>query len=341
MKNLRDIIFFFVVILNLLCPSYVLSEVEYTRYIAHAGGAIDNNRYTNSLEALDANYAAGFRMFELDLIFTSDSVIVAAHDWDYWKTITSCNEFLVNKEHFMSHPIYGIYTPISIDEINDWFAKHPDAILVTDKINSPSVMKEQFIDPSRLIMELFSIDAINEAKLLGVNYMMSGSVLYEVETDAFSFMVENEVPFFAVSYTYIQNQAGRIVLQKCKEAGIKTYIFGLNSGVDGKDEQYVLDNYMPYIYGMYADKWIDEFSTTTSLEEVSSGNLKVYYNGNLLNIKSESEIRSLTIYDVTGALVTRFNDIYNIEFQALINSNRGLLILQVETTDAVEVFKVF
>ncbi len=50
--------------------------------ITHAGGLLNGVAYTNSLEALEANYAAGRRIFEIDLIETSDGEIVLGHDWD-------------------------------------------------------------------------------------------------------------------------------------------------------------------------------------------------------------------------------------------------------------------
>ena len=44
-------------------------------------------KYLNVLEALDENYSKGFRLFELDLLLTSDNYIVAAHDWKNWRKL--------------------------------------------------------------------------------------------------------------------------------------------------------------------------------------------------------------------------------------------------------------
>jgi hypothetical protein len=68
---------------------------------------------------------------------------------------------------FLNTPIRGEYTPLDIRAINDWFAAHPDAILVTDKLNKPARMAAEFIDPSRLWMELFSLGALKEAESVG------------------------------------------------------------------------------------------------------------------------------------------------------------------------------
>jgi hypothetical protein len=43
---------------------------------------------------------------------------------------------------------------------------------------------------------------------------------------------------------------------------IKVYVYNVNFD-PGKDEQYVLDNEIGYVYGMYADKWIPAFLPST------------------------------------------------------------------------------
>lgn len=49
--------------------------------IAHAGGGINSQNYSNSLEALEYNYQQGFRYFEIDFSWTSDAQLVCLHDW--------------------------------------------------------------------------------------------------------------------------------------------------------------------------------------------------------------------------------------------------------------------
>lgn len=50
--------------------------------LCHAMGAIGTDTYTNSLEAFEASYRAGFRTFEVDLLMTSDGEVVLMHDWN-------------------------------------------------------------------------------------------------------------------------------------------------------------------------------------------------------------------------------------------------------------------
>lgn len=235
----------------------LLKYFKVPRYIAHAGGEIDGYTYTNSLEALNYSYDLGFRSFEIDFVEDKNGKILGAHDWEHWAQLTGCDSTLpVTEEHFLTHQVFDKFTPMSMDMINQWFAEHPDAILVTDKINSPKKMASQFVDKSRLIMELFSFDAIKEAKECGVEFMMSENVLNSIEGDKLQFLIENDIEYLAVSRRIIKDYEDLFV--QCKKKGIKIFVFNVN--YEGKDEEYVYYNELQYVYGMYADKWIDEFA---------------------------------------------------------------------------------
>ena len=51
-------------------------------FIAHACGGIDGIPYTNSYDALTANYNKGHRVFEADISLTNDGHAVLVHDWE-------------------------------------------------------------------------------------------------------------------------------------------------------------------------------------------------------------------------------------------------------------------
>lgn len=235
----------------------LLKYFKVPRYIAHAGGGIEGYTYTNSLEALNYSYELGFRSFEIDLVEDKNGKILGAHDWEDWAEKTGCDSTLpVTEEHFLTHKFLDRFTLMSMDMINQWFTEHPDAILVTDKINSPKKMASQFVDKSRLIMELFSFDAIEEAKECGVEFMMTGDLLNNIEGDKLQFLIENDIEYLAVSRRMIKDYEDLFV--QCKKKGIKIFVFHVN--YEGKDEEYVYYNELQYVYGMYADSWIGEFS---------------------------------------------------------------------------------
>lgn len=229
-------------------------EPSVDRYIAHAGGEVNGHAYTNTKEALDQNYAKGFRLFELDIIKTSDGKLVAAHDWNMWSRFTEYKGSLPpSLEEFKKHTIYGDYTTLDMQGINDWFAAHPDAILVTDKLSDPIAFAEKFVDKDRLIMELFSPMAIEIATKNGIKAMISQRPLLKLKGDKLNFLAVNNVQYAAVSRRIIEREK-KLMLQ-LRDAGIKVYVYNVNFD-PGKDERYVYENELGLVYGMYADKWV-------------------------------------------------------------------------------------
>lgn len=225
-----------------------------SRFIAHAGGMIDNQKYTNSLEALNYNYAKGFRFFELDIIKTSDDKFVAAHDWKIWKEHSGFSgNTPVSENVFKSYKLKNKYTPLSMDLINDWFAQHEDAILVTDKINTPEAFATAFIDRDRLMMELFTLAAVQEGQKAGIKTsIVSENVLNALGQDKIKKLNQLKVKAIAISRKNISQRLS--LIQELEAAGIKTYVYHVNFE-KGKDEEYVFLNEMQYVYGMYADQW--------------------------------------------------------------------------------------
>lgn len=229
-------------------------EPSVDRYIAHAGGEVNGHAYTNTKQALDQNYAKGFRLFELDIIKTSDGKLVAAHDWNMWSRFTEYQGALPpTLAEFKKHTIYGDYTTLDMQGINDWFAAHPDAILVTDKLSDPIAFAEKFVDKDRLIMELFSPMAIELAAKNGIKAMISQRPLLKLKGDKLNFLAVNNVKYAAVSRRIIEREK-KLMLQ-LRDAGIKVYVYNVNFD-PGKDERYVYENELGLVYGMYADKWV-------------------------------------------------------------------------------------
>jgi len=225
-----------------------------TRFIAHAGGKIDGHIYTNSLEALIHNYQKGFRYFELDIVETSDKKLVAAHDWKGWAEKTGYKgELPPNEKDFLAQKINQKFTAMNMVAINQWFKDHPDAVLVTDKINDPVRMVNEFIDKDRLMMELFSIEAIEKGNPLNMKGILaSNNIVRKFKGEEIEKLKELNVKYLAVSRQFAAEN--KSLFSKLKKAGITTYVFKVNFG-KGRDEKYVFDYEIGLIYGMYADTW--------------------------------------------------------------------------------------
>ncbi len=224
------------------------------RYIAHAGGEVNGIKSTNTKDALDQNYKKGFRLFELDINKTSDGKLVAVHDWQMWARFTDYQGVLPpSHSEFLKQKIYGEYTTLDFKAINDWFAAHPDATLVTDKVNDPIAFANEFVDKDRLIMELFSLMTVEQATNNGINAMISQDALMGIVGDKLNYLAINNVKYVAISRRIIASQTK--LMQQLREQGIKVYVYNVNFD-PGKDEKYVQENEIGLIYGMYADKWV-------------------------------------------------------------------------------------
>ncbi|WP_343486325.1 hypothetical protein [Allomuricauda sp. d1] len=237
-------------------------EASFDRFIAHAGGAVDGHAYTNTKNALDQNYEKGFRLFELDIIETSDGHFVAAHDWNMWSRFTEYSGKLPpTLEEFRNETIYGDYITMDMKAINDWFAAHPDAVLITDKISDPLAFADQFYDKEKLIMELFSPMSVEEASNNGIRAMISQKPLLALKGNQIDFLKANNVKYAAVSRRIIERK--KKLMLKLRDSGIKVYVYNVNFD-EGKDEKYVYENEIGLVYGMYADKWDFELEPSST-----------------------------------------------------------------------------
>lgn len=225
------------------------------RFIAHGGGVIMGDFVTNSLDALNLSYQKGYKLFELDIQMTSDGFYAAAHDWKSWARQTGYKgELPPSRDIFNSLKILGKYSPLDISAINGWFKKHPDAILVTDKVNTPKEFAKEFIDKNRLMMEMFTLDALKEGADVGIlSVMPTHDLLLDIDKKGdFHLLNELNIKDVAVSKRIVQHKHISL-LQKMKKAGIKAYVFHVNNL--GVGEDFVLRNEFNYVYGMYSDCW--------------------------------------------------------------------------------------
>lgn len=113
---------FFYLIHNFFHRGQENLNLDKEHIIMHALGGVGGEDYTNSLEAFELNYRRGRRLFEVDLVFTSDNQLVARHDFP----------LKITSDEFLEQKINGIYTPLSFENILDLMDKYPDVIIITD-----------------------------------------------------------------------------------------------------------------------------------------------------------------------------------------------------------------
>ncbi len=114
------------------------------RIIAHGLGAVDGQETLNCLEGFEQNYAAGVRVFEVDLRMTSDGHVVLRHDWRAGMQEGVSETNIPTLEEFLAKPINGKYTPLSFRDLLYLMEQHPDICIVTDTkfINEEEVTRQ-------------------------------------------------------------------------------------------------------------------------------------------------------------------------------------------------------
>ena len=161
-------------------------RVERATLIAHAGGAIDSCIYTNSREALELAANNGYRFIEFDFLFTSDSVLVAAHSWRDFNEMTDSahlGDATPSFDDFARRRIHGRYTPLSASEINEFFELNDSLFLVTDKVSDPDILRRYFPNiKERMVVEAFSYQHYIRLQDEGYHLVMYSCMASDVYT---------------------------------------------------------------------------------------------------------------------------------------------------------------
>ncbi|WP_431086542.1 phosphatidylinositol-specific phospholipase C/glycerophosphodiester phosphodiesterase family protein [Paenibacillus sp. 8b26] len=253
------------VILLMLIGTFLLaykgqSTEEHTgftthRVISHAMGAVDGLAYTNAREAFMNNYKKGSRVFEVDLMFTSDGHLVARHEWTESFTEQMQQEQAVGKEQggkpwsykqFKNTPIYGSYTPVDWNDVLDLLEKYPDAYVVTDtKEQDPAQIKQLFAQLTRQVQEknpeLLSRIApqIYDEEMLRTlrSIYPYTSIIYtlyateDTDDQIIRFVQQNDI----TAVTLPENRVSGALVESLRQAGAVCYVNTINDLKDAAD----------------------------------------------------------------------------------------------------------
>ena len=161
--------------------------------IAHGMGAIGGLTIPNCLEAFQAQYEAGIRVFEVDLRLTRDAQVVLRHDW--WSTWQEGIDWvhIPTREKFVSEKIKGEYTPLSFRDLLLLMEEYPDICVITDsKFTESDIFSIQF-------------DAmLADAHELGLTYLFD-RVVVQVYDGNMRTGLNNIYPFPHYIYTLYQD----------------------------------------------------------------------------------------------------------------------------------------
>ncbi len=136
--------------------------------ISHAAGSFAGRTYSNSREALDANFSIGRRVFEIDFSLTSDGVLALVHDWTNWGKHRKPGEGVSewpDEAGFLSKRLPGGLSPMTMPDLLTWLDAHPEALVVTDTKDDFSDFTEAFfaypVDPSRFVFQVYGFEDLD------------------------------------------------------------------------------------------------------------------------------------------------------------------------------------
>ena len=209
--------------------------------IAHAGGGINEIKYTNSKEAVLLSIKKGFHLIELDLIETKDNKIVAANNWDLFRKYSKCcDDTIPTLKEFNKIKILNKYTPLDSKKINKIFLDNKKLLLVTDKIENFDLINSSFkFDKSRIIVEIFTRENYFKAIKKGIKNPLYSATI-EHRDDEKRFIEKYNVPMIAInSFEFIKNKE---YFKKLKqEKNIIIFVYSTNDHKLVKDSKNIID----------------------------------------------------------------------------------------------------
>lgn len=220
---------------------YDYSWVADNKYIAHACGEIDGYVYTNSREALEENYAKGYRVFEVDIMWTSDRKLICWHGWsdpvvfDLIPEEYQCKD--VSYDEFMDMEMAGGLHTMDLAYLINFMAEHPDMYVVTDT-------KSIYDDLNQLLFE----DIYEEAESIAPETLdrFIPQIYYEGMLD-----IINEIyPWKSIIYTLYLVPAGTTfddIVKFARKSGVRVITTFPDGGLSD-DFLADLNKYDIYVY---------------------------------------------------------------------------------------------
>jgi len=163
----KQIIVLLITILLVIVPvlSVIVFSINYEeRYVMHASGGYEGQKYLNSVESFDYHISQGNTLFEIDFLYTSDGQIVCSHGFENIGGYSLSNK--PTYEQFKQSLVNGKYKPLLIDHIVKKIKINPQVKIIFDSKESDKVkifselydiLLEQGFNPARnLILQIYN-----------------------------------------------------------------------------------------------------------------------------------------------------------------------------------------
>ena len=220
--------------LGLELPAVVEFLPDMTRII-HAAGELEGLEGSNSLEALQLSYDAGYRAVEIDFNFTSDGHLACIHDWDSRFSAQITAGTAPTLEEFLSCRIYGRFTPLWLGSLADFLRRHEGLYIVTDVKEDNLRAAELIRDTCPDLMDRFIIQIYNESQYDAIRALGFEHILFTLYMMPWNVKTDTEyLARFArthplLGYTFADvlcDRAGYV--EGMKKAGVPLYVHTVN-----------------------------------------------------------------------------------------------------------------
>lgn len=220
-------------------------------------------RYSNSLQALNYAIRDGKKLIEVDLLSTSDGVLIAGHDWPRVKAIIGYNGEYDRKNHNATPLSFAEFAqlratseiqPLDIVQINTLFANHPQLVLVTDKTHDYPNLVKHFAFTDRLIVECFNLFQCKRATQYGVKHVALN--VYMKNRDLVNYLLRNDIAMVTYRGVTQQDKLAYTNAININQADIVTLVYTANDDLD----------YMKQSIGVTASAIYTDFFSVKSAE---------------------------------------------------------------------------
>ena len=225
-------------------------------FILHTGGVTEDGKTaTNSIEAAEHSYNAGYRWLEIDFNWTRDEELVCIHDWgNWWHRVGVTSEMPLSLADFermekSSIPFHS-FTPALLD---GWLKEHPGAMVVTDVKDDNALAMRWLAERypglrDRLIVQIYALDEYEPIRALGYENIIL--TMYRIPWEEFhdlerltAFIRDSRI----LAVTMPAEDNVRDVFDALVSTGIPVFVHTLND--PEAQAQWIHDG----AYGVYTD----------------------------------------------------------------------------------------
>jgi len=224
------------IILLLFLRDAFSNDIDHKR-IAHAGGAIQKETYSNSLDALNINKDK-FNLFEIDFMFTLDGHLVCIHDWNISALKNFGKNFNTKRptlDEFIRELNNSKFENCTLETLIQWLKQNPTKKIVTDikknNIQGLTIIKKKYPDMlDRFIPQIYSPSEYQKVKKLGYQNIIFTLYVYLAKYNKNTLpQLIKQMDLFAITIPEHHAKKGLASFLKQKIKGAYIYAHTINS----------------------------------------------------------------------------------------------------------------